>query len=106
MSTPSQAVPRARLVRGARPAWWEQFVADYDSLPGWPRTVRHTLPGAGSLDRPYVASVLDIQSVAIECCPELIQPLDGPVAPTGQLVATAPAPCRDHRPHEDVTLCN
>src|SRR5688572_8560789 len=47
-----------------------------------------------------------VQSPAIECCSKLFEPLDSPVAPVGQLVVSAPALGREHRPHEDAALVN
>ena len=49
-------------------------------------------------------SVSDIHSVAIECNPNLVDPLDSPVAAIGELVVSIPAPGRDHRKHEDPAL--
>lgn len=49
-------------------------------------------------------SVSDIHSVAIECSPNLVDPLDSPVAPIGELVVSIPPPSCDHRKHEDPAL--
>jgi hypothetical protein len=54
--------------------------------------------------RPFGVSVSDIHSQAIECYPNLVEPLDSPVAPIGELVVSIPAPSCDHRTHEDPTL--
>src|SRR5581483_11241512 len=35
------------------------------------------------------------------CGPNLVESLDPPVVPVGELVVSLPAPCRDHRPDEE-----
>jgi hypothetical protein len=47
-----------------------------------------------------------VQSVSIECCSNLVEPLHSPVVPIGQLVVVAPAPRGEQRPHEDAALVN
>ena len=54
--------------------------------------------------RPLGVSVSDIHSEAIECYPNLVEPLGSPVAPIGELVISIPAPSCDHRTHEDPAL--
>ena len=45
-------------------------------------------------------------STAIECCSELVEPLDSPVVSVGELVRWAPAHRREPSPHEDAELLN
>ena len=44
---------------------------------------------------------MGIQAVAIERCSDLAEPLCAQLAPVWELVASIPAPCCDHRQHED-----
>ena len=53
---------------------------------------------------PVGVLISDIHSVAIECNPNLVDPLNSQVAPIGELVVSIPAPSRDHRKHEDPAL--
>src|SRR5215475_5627136 len=53
---------------------------------------------------PVGVLVSDIHSVAIECNPNLVDPLNSQVAPIGELVVSIPAPGCDHRKHEDPAL--
>lgn len=53
---------------------------------------------------PVDVLVSDIRSVAIECSPNLVDPLNSQVASIGQLVVSIPAPSRDHRKHQDPAL--
>ncbi len=53
---------------------------------------------------PVGVSVSDIHSVEIECNLNLVDPLDSPVTPIGELVVSIPAPGRDHRKLENPAL--
>ena len=44
---------------------------------------------------------MDIQHFAFERCSDLAEPLCAQLAPVWELVASIPAPCCDHRQHED-----
>src|ERR1039457_5885899 len=47
---------------------------------------------------------MGIQSVAIERCSDLAEPLCAQLAPVRELVVSIPAPRCDHRKHEDSAL--
>jgi hypothetical protein len=51
-----------------------------------------------------LGSAVDIRLVAFERCPNLAEPLCAQLAPVWELVASIPAPCCDHRQHEDPAL--
>ena len=47
---------------------------------------------------------MGIQPLAIERCSELAEPLGAQLAPIGKLIVSIPAPCGDHRQHEEPAL--
>src|SRR6185312_12567076 len=73
------------------------------SPPHRERQVQEQL-GIRGTSRSVGVSVSDIHSIAIECNPNLVEPLDAPGAPIGELVVSIPTPGRDHRKHVDPAL--
>ncbi len=63
------------------------------AAPSWPAGAKRNVDG------PH-------PSTAIECCSELVEPLDSPVVPVGELVPWVPAHRREPSPHEDAELVN
>ena len=102
---PPSPTPRSHLLLGplaalgyCQPAtitvnWWT-----------YKAKVRVAARGATGHDLEGPRSAMGLQAVAIERCSDLAEPLCAELAPVWELVASIPAPCCDHRQHEDPAL--